>query len=99
MQPGKKLWIKIAAAVVIGLFIAYTAVGITHVTRPCTPADVPQGESISRCKVIAKAFIQPHDLLINKQDRLTHFSEIFVVASLASFALFSVLGLAQQKRA
>lgn len=93
-----KLPVKIVAAVLIGLLIAYAGVGISHVTRPCTPADVPKGESISHCEVIAKVYAHPRDLLSNKQDRLTHFSETFAVASLTSFALLSVLGLVQKKK-
>jgi hypothetical protein len=98
MKHANKLAIKIIAAIVIGLFVAYAGVGITHVTRPCTPAQVPSGESITRCEAIAKVYMHPHDLLANKQGKLVRFSAIFVISSLASFGLFSVIGLAQRKR-
>ena len=95
----KKLWVRIIAAVVIGFLFAYAGVGVTHVTRPCTPADVPKGESISRCEVIVKVYMHPHDLLANKQDKLIPFSETFVIASLSSFTLFSVFALVQKTKA
>jgi len=98
MKYIKKLWVRIVIAIVVGLLIAYAGVGITHVIRPCTPAEVPRGESISRCEAVEKMFIHPRDLLGNKQSRLTRFSETFVMASLASFALLSVFGLVQQKK-
>ncbi len=97
MKYLNKLSAKITISVVIGLLLAYAGVGITHVTRPCTLAEVPKGESISRCESIEKAFIHPHDLLTNKQNSLTHFSEAFVITSLLSFALLSFFNLAQKK--
>jgi len=98
MKHIKKLWPRIIAAVAIGCLIAYIGVGVTHTTRPCTPTEVPRGESISHCESIEKVYIHPLDLFSNKQDRLTHFSETFVIVSLASFALLSIFGLAQKKK-
>ena len=99
MKHNNKLWVSIAVAVVVGLLLAYAVVGITHITRPCTLTDVPKGESISHCVSVEKVFIHPHDLLNNEQDRLTHFTEVFVIASLASFALLSIFRLVQKKKA
>ena len=90
MKHIKKLWVRIIAAVAVGLLFAYVGVGITHITRPCTPADVPKGESTSNCESIQKVFVHPRDLLTNKQGRLIHFSETFVAASFISYAVFSV---------
>jgi hypothetical protein len=94
----KKLRVRIIAAVVVGFLFAYVGVGITHVDRPCTPTDVPKGESVSRCVSIEKVYAHPSDILTNKQDKLTRFSETFAVASITSFALLSVFGLIQKKK-
>ncbi len=98
MRHIKKLWVRIVAAAVVGLLIAYLGVGITHVTRPCAPTDLPEGGAVPHCAVIEKVFIHPRDLLANKQGRLMHFSETFVIASLAGFALLSVFVLVQKKK-
>lgn len=90
MKHIKNLRVRIIAAVAIGLLFAYIGVGITHVTRPCAPADVPKGESISRCVSIEKVYAHPSDIFTNKQDKLIHFSETFVAASFISYAILSI---------
>jgi len=98
MQHGKKLWLNIAAAILIGLLVAYVGVGISHVTRPCTPAQVLEGEPTVHCKSIEKVYMHPRDLLSNKQGRLVHFSETFAAASVTSFVLLSILGRVHKKQ-
>ena len=82
MKLINKLSVKLASAVVIGFLLASTS---TYITYPCPPIDGAVG-----CTSFQKAVMNPHDLLGNKQNSLVHFSETFVITSLASFALLSV---------
>jgi hypothetical protein len=97
MKYIKKLWVRVVVAAVVGLLFAYVGVGITHVHRPCTSAEVPRGESISHCVSVQKVYIHPRDLLSNTQGRLTHFSETLVVVSLVSFALLGIFSLTHKE--
>ena len=94
----KKLKVRIIVAVAVGIIFAYVGVGINPVVRPCAPTDVPKGESVSRCVSIEKVYANPIDILTNKQDKLTSFSETFAIASVTSFAILSVIGLIQEKK-
>jgi hypothetical protein len=92
---------KIVATIVIGLLLGYQST-VTHVDRPCRPADFPQGvpqdESIAHCVLHEKVYLSPSDLLHNKRDSLVHFSETFVGASLVCFALISLYNMTKAKR-
>lgn len=99
MKYISKLSVKIVIAVIAGFLFAGIGVDITHTTSQCTTADVSKRESISQCVSVKKTFIHPDDLFHNKQDSLVHFSETFVVVSLTTFAILSVFGLVEKKKA
>jgi hypothetical protein len=89
MKHLRKLPVRIVAAIVIGLLFAGAFAKITY---PCTPTDGDVG-----CVSFEKAVMHPNDLLSNKQDSLVQFSKTFVIVSLASFALLSIISLVQRK--
>jgi len=86
----QKLWTRIVVAIVIGFLVA--AIG-TSIPYTCTPTDSGAG-----CISFDKAVMHPGDLLSNEQSSLVKFSTTFVVTSLATLALISVLRSAQKKR-
>ena len=70
------------------LAVAFLAAGAgTKITYPCSPSNVPAGESVNNCISFEKAIMHPADLIINKQDSLMHFVSIFVLVSLLLLAL------------
>ncbi|MEO8104933.1 MAG: hypothetical protein ABI602_01185 [Candidatus Saccharibacteria bacterium] len=83
MKHTHKLWVRIIATAVIGLLLA-GAGSVKHDTRPCSSADVPAGEPTAHCVSIGKT-LNP-----------THFAEIFVITSFASFAILSIINVAQK---
>jgi hypothetical protein len=85
-----KLVIKMMAAVVIGLLLAGAG---TKITYTCAPHDGDKG-----CVSFEKAVMHPNDLFSNKQDSLMQFSKTFTIASVVSFALFSVYSWAKTKK-
>ncbi len=89
MKYIHNLSIRIAVAIVVGFLLAGAA---TKITYSCAPVDGAAG-----CVSFDKAIMHPSDLLNNKQDSLVHFSETFVVASLISFAVLSIVDVAQKK--
>lgn len=89
MKYIHKLSVRILVAIVIGLFFAGTGTSITYT---CAPVDGAKG-----CISFDKAVMHPGDLLNNKQNSLTHFSEIFVISSVVSFAVLSIVDSVQKK--
>lgn len=83
MKYIDKLSVKIVAAIVVGFLLAGAG---TKITYTCAPIDGAAG-----CASFEKAIMHPSDLLNNKQDSLTHFSEAFVITSLVSFAILSTV--------
>ena len=90
MKYISKLSVRIVVAVAIGFLFA--GIG-THITYSCPLTDGAAG-----CVSLAKAVDHPNDLLHNKQDSLTHFSEIFIITSLSSFAILSIFSLDQKRK-
>lgn len=90
-----KLSVKIVAVIVIGFLLAGAG---TKITYTCSSESRPPDELSSYCTSYEKAVMHPSDLLNNKQDSLTHFSETFILTSLASFALLSIYNQSQIKK-
>ncbi len=82
MKRFNNLSVKIAAALAAGFLFA--GVGTT-IAYECSPIDGAEG-----CVSYEKAVMHPSDLLHNKQNSLLHFSEIFVISSVVSFAVLNV---------
>lgn len=83
-------WVKIAVAIMLGFLFACAA---TDTTYTCAPIDGAAG-----CASFQKSVMHPSDLLNNKQDSLTRFSETIAIASLVSLVLLSVLHLGLKKK-
>lgn len=90
MKHLRKLSVRIVVAIVIGLLFAGA---FTKITYPCAPTDGAMG-----CVSFDKAVMHPGDLLHNKQDSLIDFSKRFVVNSLATFAILSIVSLTQKRK-
>ncbi len=88
-----KLNVRILIAIVFGFLVAST---LTHLQGPCTTT-IP-GEDISHCVEISKALMSPKDLINNKQNSLTRFTETFAEVSLVSFVLLSSYSQFQTKK-
>jgi hypothetical protein len=89
MKLTNNLTIRIVTTIVIGFLLAGAG---TKITYTCVP---PNGEL--GCTSFEKAVMHPGDLLKNKQNSLSHFSETFVITSLTSLALFTVVSSTQKK--
>jgi hypothetical protein len=89
MKYIDKLYIKIVAAIVIGLLLSGAG---TKIKYSCAPVDGAAG-----CVSFDKAIMHPNDLFSNKQHSLVHFSEAFVITSFVSFAVISIINAAQKK--
>ncbi|MGB4967505.1 MAG: hypothetical protein WBO35_04870 [Candidatus Saccharimonadales bacterium] len=89
MKYIHKLSVRILAALVIGFLLAGAG---TKITYSCASVDGAAG-----CVSFDKAIMHPSDLLNNKQDSIVHFTEAFVISSLVSFAVLSIIDVAQKK--
>lgn len=87
MKYMQKVWVRVVVAAVIGFLLAGLS---THITYPCAASDVPNGESVAQCVAFEKATMHPSDLLINKQDSLVHFAQVFVITGLIVFVILSM---------
>lgn len=90
MKYNHKLSVRILTSLVIGLLLAGA---VTKITYSCAPID-----GAADCVSYDKAIMHPSDLLNNKQDSLVHFFEAFVISSLVSFAVLSIIGVAQKSQ-
>jgi hypothetical protein len=87
-----KLYVRIIIAIVFGFLLASQ----TGIQGPCTVTT--PGENKSHCVEFSKALEHPSDLINNKQNSLTRFSETLAISSLVSFALLSVYHQVQTKK-
>jgi hypothetical protein len=82
MKLLNKLYFRIMISIVIGLLLAG---GWTDIQYPCPPLDN------AGCVVWESAIMHPSDLISNKQGSLVEASKTFLITSLVSFGLVSVL--------
>lgn len=89
MKYIHNLSVRILVAFVVGFLLASAG---TKITYSCAPIGGAAG-----CVSFDKAIMHPSDLLNNKQDSLVHFSDAFVISSLVSFAVLSIINVVQKK--
>jgi hypothetical protein len=89
MKHLRKLSVRIVAAIAIGLLFACL---FTKIAYTCEPVGGAMG-----CVLFDKAVMHPGDLLSNKQDSLMNFSKTFMVTSLTTFTLLSIVTLTQKR--
>ena len=82
MKLLKKLYFRIIISIVIGLLLA---VGWTDIQYPCPPLDH------AGCVVWESAIMHPSDFISNKQGSLVEASKTFLITSLVSFGLISII--------
>ncbi|MBW4062244.1 hypothetical protein HJC99_06785 [Candidatus Saccharibacteria bacterium] len=90
MKSFSRLYVKSAAALVVGFFFAGA---VTSITYACTPVDGAAG-----CVSFDKAVLHLGDLADNKQSSLVHFATTFAVVSLITFVILSILSFAQKRK-
>jgi hypothetical protein len=93
LKPLSNLYVRVIISAAVGFFFVGA---FTNNQYPCTQT-IP-GEDISHCVSIESAIMHPRDLIHNKQASLTRFSKTFAIVSLGSFALLSIISLAQKKK-
>jgi len=86
-KKRNNLYIGIVAALTLAFFVAGA---FTKITYPCSPENVPAGESVNYCTSFEKAVMHPADLILNKQGSLVQFLATFFIASVL-LSLLSML--------
>lgn len=82
MKILNKFYFRVIISIVIGLLLAG---GWTDIQYPCPPLDN------AGCVTWESAIMHPSDLISNKQNSLVEASKNFLITSLVSFGLISVL--------
>lgn len=85
-----KFSVRIAVAIVVGVFVAGAS---TKIVYTCVPIDGAAG-----CMSFDKAIMHPGDLLNNKQESLVRFSTVFATTSLLGFTVMGIVEAALKKQ-
>jgi len=78
----EKLSVRIIISVVIGFLLAGA---LTDIQYPCPPLDN------AGCVTWESAIMHPSDLISNKQNSLVEASKTFIITSIVSFGLLSLV--------